>query len=93
MNSLYNQGVRQTSSIQTDIARLRSGESTASLHGPLSYCPARMNISYTKQLPGQISASLAALLRTMDDYDSMAKREMMKAKQEKAQMCVRPILD
>jgi len=67
MNSLYNQGVRQTSSIQTDIARLRSGESTASLHG-------------------QISASLAALLRTMDDYDSMAKREMMKAKQEKAQM-------
>jgi golgi SNAP receptor complex member 2 len=35
---------------------------------------------------GQISASLAAMHRTMDDYDSMAKREIIKAKQEKAQM-------
>ncbi|KLO18417.1 golgi SNAP receptor complex member bos1 [Schizopora paradoxa] len=67
MNSLYNQGVRQTSSIQADLTRLRSGESSASLHG-------------------QIAASLAALQRTIDDYDSMAKREMIKAKQEKAQM-------
>lgn len=38
--------------------------------------------------PGQISASLAAMHRTVDDYDSMAKREIIKAKQEKAQMCV-----
>ena len=37
-------------------------------------------------LLGQISASLAAMQRTIDDYDSMAKREMIKAKQEKAQM-------
>jgi len=35
-----------------------------------------------------ISASLAAMHRTIDDYDSMAKREMIKAKQEKAQMRV-----
>lgn len=35
---------------------------------------------------GQISASLAAMNRTVDDYDSMAKREIIKAKQEKAQM-------
>lgn len=35
---------------------------------------------------GQIAASLAALHRTIEDYDSMARREMMKAKQEKAQM-------
>ena len=33
---------------------------------------------------GQISASLAALHRTIEDYDSMAKRELIKAKQEKA---------
>lgn len=33
---------------------------------------------------GQISASLAAMSRTIDDYDSMARREMIKAKQEKA---------
>jgi Golgi SNAP receptor complex protein 2 len=37
---------------------------------------------------GQISASLAAMHRTVDDYDSMAKREIIKAKQEKAQMSV-----
>jgi hypothetical protein len=37
-------------------------------------------------LLGQISASLAAMNRTVDDYDSMAKREIIKAKQEKAQM-------
>ncbi|KAF8893970.1 golgi SNAP receptor complex member bos1 [Infundibulicybe gibba] len=39
-------------------------------------------------LLGQISASFAAMHRTIDDYDSMAKREMIKVKQEKAQMRV-----
>ncbi|KAG2058993.1 V-snare-domain-containing protein [Suillus hirtellus] len=39
-------------------------------------------------LLGQISASLAAMHRTIDDYDSMAKREIIKAKQEKGQMRV-----
>ncbi|EIW82803.1 hypothetical protein CONPUDRAFT_101153 [Coniophora puteana RWD-64-598 SS2] len=39
-------------------------------------------------LLGQISASLAAMQRTVDDYDAMARREMIKAKQEKAQMRV-----
>ncbi|EEB88129.1 hypothetical protein MPER_14211, partial [Moniliophthora perniciosa FA553] len=55
MNSLYTSGVRQTSSIQADLERLRNGDVSASL---------------------------------MDDYDSMAKREMIKAKQEKAHMRV-----
>ncbi|KAH8119392.1 golgi SNAP receptor complex member bos1 [Phellopilus nigrolimitatus] len=67
MNSLYTLGVRQTSSIQADLERLKAGENSASLHG-------------------QIAASLAALHRTIEDYDSMARREMLKAKQEKAQM-------
>ena len=40
---------------------------------------------------GQISASLAAMHRTVEDYDSMAKREIIKAKQEKAMMCVYPV--
>ena len=35
---------------------------------------------------GQIAASLAALNRTVDDYDSMAKREMVKSKREKASL-------
>jgi len=39
-------------------------------------------------LLGQISASLAAMQRTMEDYDAMIKREIIKAKQEKGQMRV-----
>ncbi|KAI6032943.1 snare region anchored in the vesicle membrane C-terminus-domain-containing protein [Pisolithus orientalis] len=39
-------------------------------------------------LLGQISASLAAMHRTIEDYDAMTKREIIKAKQEKAQMRV-----
>ncbi|KAL0956482.1 hypothetical protein HGRIS_002628 [Hohenbuehelia grisea] len=69
MNSLYTLGVRQTNSLQADLERLRSGDTSSSLLG-------------------QISASLAAMNRTIDDYDSMAKREIIKAKQEKAQMRV-----
>jgi len=69
MNSLYTLGVRQTNSLQSDLERLRNGDTSASLLG-------------------QISASLAAMHRTIDDYDAMAKREIIKAKQEKAQMRV-----
>ncbi|KAG9056668.1 protein transport protein bos1 [Serendipita sp. 407] len=39
-------------------------------------------------LQGQITASLAGLNRTVDDYDAIAKREMIRAKQEKAIMRV-----
>jgi len=35
-------------------------------------------------IQGQISASLIALKRTIDDYDGLAKREMILVKQEKA---------
>lgn len=69
MNSLYTLGVRQTTSIQADLERLRNGDTSTALLG-------------------QISASLAAMSRTVDDLDSMAKREMIKAKQEKATMRV-----
>lgn len=46
---------------------------------------------FFSSLLGQISASLAAMNRTVEDYDSMAKREMIKAKQEKAMMSVSPL--
>ncbi|KAI9569742.1 hypothetical protein HD554DRAFT_510351 [Boletus coccyginus] len=39
-------------------------------------------------LLGQISASLAAMHRTIEDYDAIIKREIIKAKQEKGQMRV-----
>jgi len=69
MNSLYTLGLRQTASINGDLEKLRSGESSNTLQS-------------------QISASLAAFNRTIDDYESMAKTEMIKAKQEKAYMRV-----
>lgn len=43
-------------------------------------------VKLTMIVAGQISASLSAMARTIDDYDSMTKREIIKAKQEKAQM-------
>ncbi|KAH7108198.1 golgi SNAP receptor complex member bos1 [Auriculariales sp. MPI-PUGE-AT-0066] len=69
MNSLYTQGVRQTTSLQADLNRMREGDSSSALQG-------------------QIVVSLSALNRTVEDYDSMAKREMIMAKQEKALMRV-----
>ncbi|EGO00002.1 hypothetical protein SERLA73DRAFT_180358 [Serpula lacrymans var. lacrymans S7.3] len=58
---------------------------TNSLHADLERL---RNGDNSVSLLGQISASLAAMQRTVDDYDSMAKREIIKAKQEKAQMRV-----
>ncbi|KIK97369.1 hypothetical protein PAXRUDRAFT_136425 [Paxillus rubicundulus Ve08.2h10] len=46
------------------------------------------NEDNSASLLGQISASLAAMYRTIEDYDSMTKREIIKAKQEKGQMRV-----
>ena len=96
MNSLYTLGVRQTNSIQADLERLRNGDTSAALLGLhvsaelITTGDILMQCStcaiFVLYMVGQISASLAAMNRTVDDYDSMAKREMMKAKQEKAQM-------
>jgi hypothetical protein len=46
----------------------------------------RVNYVPDSARSGQISASLSAMQRTIDDYDSMAKREMIKLKQEKASL-------
>jgi hypothetical protein len=95
MNSLYTLGLRQTSAIQADLERLRNGDVSVSLLGgqtclTMAAAHNAYNACTSTRLSslGQISASLAALNRTVDDYDSMAKREMIKAKQEKAFMCV-----
>jgi golgi SNAP receptor complex member 2 len=86
MNSLYTLGVRQTNSLQADLERLHNGDNSPSLIG--LYRQILLKRAGLIVTLGQISASLAALHRTVDDYDSMAKREMIKSKQEKAQMCV-----
>ncbi|CCM05018.1 uncharacterized protein FIBRA_07217 [Fibroporia radiculosa] len=82
MNSLYTLGVRQTNSIQADLERLRSGDKSAALLGLCQF------VLLIDEADEEISASLAAMHRTVDDYDSMAKREIIKAKQEKALMRV-----
>lgn len=67
--ALYNMALRQASSIQSDLTRL-SSESPAS--------------SSSVALSGQLAASLAAFARTVEDYESMSKREMNDTKKEKA---------
>ncbi|KAN0091236.1 Snare region anchored in the vesicle membrane C-terminus domain containing protein [Tylopilus felleus] len=58
---------------------------TNSLHADLERL---RNGDNSASLLGQISASLAAMQRTIEDYDAMIKREIIKAKQEKGQMRV-----
>ncbi len=68
MNSLYNLALRQSSSLQSDLARLDSeGGGTA-----------------TAALQGQLTATFSAFSRTVEDYEGMAKRELVMSKQEKA---------
>lgn len=67
MNSLYNQALRQFSSIQSDISRIDSegdvGSSTAF---------------------GPVTVSLSSLERTIDEYENLAKKELIQSKQDKA---------
>uniref|UniRef100_V5E673 Synaptobrevin n=1 Tax=Kalmanozyma brasiliensis (strain GHG001) TaxID=1365824 RepID=V5E673_KALBG len=67
MNSLYNQALRQFSSIQSDISRIDSeGDSAPST-------------SF-----GPVTVSLSSLERTIDEYENLAKKELIQSKQEKA---------
>ncbi|GAA5901232.1 Bos1p [Sporobolomyces salmoneus] len=74
MNSLYTLALRQSSSLESDLSSLSHLYSSPSTSHPAS----------TSALHGQINASLAAFDRTIEDYDSMAKREIVEVKKEKA---------
>ncbi|KAJ9478626.1 Protein transport protein BOS1 [Pseudozyma hubeiensis] len=67
MNSLYNQALRQFSSIQSDISRIDSEGSAAS-----------------STAFGPVTVSLSSLERTIDEYENLAKKELIQSKQEKA---------
>jgi hypothetical protein len=69
MNSLYSLCRRQVTSLQTDLTEL---ETIATTTGT------------TASLNGQITASLSALNRTIEDYDNMARREIVEVHKEKA---------
>lgn len=68
MNSLYNLALRQSSSLQSDLARLDADAGGAS----------------SAALQGQLTATFSAFSRTVDDYEGLAKRELVQSKQEKA---------
>lgn len=67
MNSLYNQALRQFSSIQSDIARIDSEGDGAS-----------------STAFGPVTVSLSSLERTIDEYENLAKKELIQSKQDKA---------
>ncbi|GAA6059187.1 hypothetical protein JCM10212_005532 [Sporobolomyces blumeae] len=73
MNSLYTLALRQSTSLTSDLTSLEH------LYQNPASTPAN-----TSALHGQINASLAAFDRTIDDYDSMARREIVDVKREKA---------
>ena len=77
--------------------RLRNGDNSPALLGEYLTTHTYFWVSYKYLIIliffiGQISASLSAMQRTIDDYDSMTKREIIKAKQEKGQMYDNPVL-
>ncbi|GAA5917898.1 hypothetical protein JCM6882_003983 [Rhodosporidiobolus microsporus] len=83
MNSLYTLALRQSSSLNADLQQLAT----------LYASPASSTPASTSALNGQINASLAALDRTIDDYDSMARREIVDVKKEKAMQRVAKFKD
>ncbi|GAA6053393.1 hypothetical protein JCM3770_002302 [Rhodotorula araucariae] len=77
MNSLYTLALRQSASLAADLKQLDALAASS----PSAPPPAPASAS---ALNGQINASLAALDRTIDDYDAMARREIVDAKRDKA---------
>lgn len=96
MNALYTHALRQTQSITADLALLegsilRSSEASGSGSSSSPYGYGNPSPSLqgngvdTAGLNGQIVTSLAALQRTVEDYEGMAKRELVEANKGKAQ--------
>ncbi|BGP41170.1 Protein transport protein bos1 [Rhodotorula kratochvilovae] len=75
MNSLYTLAVRQSASLSADLKQLDALSSPSAAGAPPASASA---------LNGQINASLAALDRTIDDYDAMARKEIVDVKKDKA---------
>ena len=82
MNSLYTLALRQSSALSADLKHLDS------LSDPSAAPSSSPHLSSSSKPPAslhaRITASLAALDRTVDDYDAMARREIIDAKRDKA---------
>ena len=91
MNSLNTLGNRQINSLNADLAKLESGESGPSTQGGSSVPGPSDQMMGSQDMTddlGQITTTLNALGRVIDDYDSMARKEMVVAAREKANTSV-----
>lgn len=70
MQALYALGLRQINALNSEIARYGSAEEDL--------------LTDKASLNGQIVASLSGLRRTIDDYEDMARKELVKEKQDRA---------
>lgn len=76
MQALYLLGARQVSSLSTELQRFEQADEP-SLTTDSQEARAAMN--------GQIVASLASFNRTIDDFEEMARKELIQEKREKAE--------
>lgn len=87
MNTLYNLALKQFHAVRTDLDRYQDvvdSLAVAGHNGPRSGSTSSSGGGGTTAMQGQIVASLSSLARTIDDYEGMAKREMIREKQDKA---------
>lgn len=68
MNTIYNHALKQANGIKRDLDLLQLQKAEANANSLL----------------GQLTASLAAFARTVDEYDAASRREMVEEKREKA---------
>jgi Golgi SNAP receptor complex protein 2 len=83
MNSLNALGNRQIASLQADLSKMENGESGPSVQGTTE-SEMTLNERARADIQGGITTTLGALSRLIDDYDSMARKEMVTAAREKA---------
>ena len=98
MQSLNALGNRQIASLNADLSRMDNGEGGPAIQGELrdsSTISGRvidmayvtlltMNWMLIHLFQGQITTTLSALSRLIDDYDSMARKEMVTVARDKA---------
>ncbi|KAI0127208.1 vesicle transport V-SNARE protein [Xylariales sp. AK1849] len=71
MNTTFNSALKQSTAIRRDL-------------NSFSTAPSADSAPLTPSALGSVSASLAAFSRTLDEYNQLAKQELVVAKQEKA---------
>src|SRR5438552_4049257 len=88
MNNSYKHALKQINSIREDLDKFDRGEDVSvGIQGrnkELFFNNLASQGSFSRLAVGQISAGFTALERTIDEYDSLSRREIILVKQEKA---------